>query len=143
MDNEKIPRGIDALCELLIQFDELGYQPTVPVEIGAQEHAEEFKRRLIVAVGEYVGRTLKNFTWRLAGRFDIEEIFDFTYDYFSRFSFSDQLKNIGLERDESIQQLSRDLFGVAGSRSIDSLVLAEALYNAGYRKQEINHETEK
>ena len=54
MDNKKIPHGIEALREMLIQFDELGYQPTVPVAIGAEEHAEEFKRRLVGAFSECI-----------------------------------------------------------------------------------------
>ena len=54
MDKKKIPHGIEALREMLIQFDELGYQPTVPVAIGAEEHAQEFKRRFVGAFSECI-----------------------------------------------------------------------------------------
>ncbi len=70
MDNKKIPHGIEALRELLIQFDELGYQPTVPVAIGAEEHAEEFKRRLVGAFGECI---VEEFTHLLKVLYEITE----------------------------------------------------------------------
>ena len=102
MDNKKIPHGIEALRELLIQFDELGYQPTVPVEIGAEEHAQEFKRRQLTAINECICEELVKFFYDLSEELNTarslygfveDEIEGYFFRYLCVLNWLDKLKD--------------------------------------------------
>ena len=69
MDNKKIPHGIEALRELLILFDEFGYQPKAPPEIGAEEHAKQFKVMLVGYVCECIVVELMEFAYAVEEKF--------------------------------------------------------------------------
>ena len=143
MDNKKIPHGIEALREMLIQFDELGYQPTVPVAIGAEEHAKEFKLRLAGAIDGYVRRELMNFACDIVEHFELQGFSDYALKYQERYSFSYDLIVSDAKRDMGIEQLLHDLYDITEGKELCWCCVAEALYDAGWRKQEVNHEAEK
>lgn len=164
MDNKKIPHGIEALREMLIQFDEAGYEPTEPGHaVYGGSSGSDFKNALMVAINECICEEIIKFFCSLKEEFELEDFDGYFLEYLGTLNWLDKLKDLSYgslqfkyvadgnnfqenppadfaEKEKVIDQLLHDLYDITEGKDFCWCCVAEALYDAGWRKQELDNE---